>query len=357
METKIKFSTTSHDFFHSLSRAIQNHLESDELIRKAKRLLWIKAALYFCMHGAAYANLLLLKHNTPGLILSYTMVGISGMLLAFNVSHDACHNTFSTNQKLNRWLYLISFNMQGVSGYLWQIRHISSHHLFPNVDGCDADIDNNPILRLSPQHPLRSFQKYQHLYAILIYSIYSLHWLLVKDWVYMTKKRVANLVNTGHPLYQWVNLILWKVGYLYLLIGVPMQLGYSLPQVLIAFGTMQVLNSWFFIHTLIITHLCMETQFPKPDKQGYLPTDFHAHQLSTSLDFYPESKLWNWLVGGFNAHAAHHLFPQYPHTIYPIIAPLIEKQALQFNLPYNKLTFIEGIKSHYRYLRKMGSDL
>src|SRR5688572_12674366 len=208
METKIKFNPTSHDFFQSLNRVVLQHLQTNKLLKKAKWLLWIKALVYFSLHATAYVNLFAFNHSAFGLVLAYCLVGLSGMLLAFNVSHDACHDTFSNNKKLNRWLYLISFNLQGVSGYLWQIRHISSHHLFPNVDGCDADIDNNPILRLSPQHPMRSFQKYQHLYAIIIYSIYSLHWLLIKDWIYMTKKRVANIVNTGHPFYQWVNLVL-----------------------------------------------------------------------------------------------------------------------------------------------------
>ena len=62
------------------------------------------------------------------------------MLLAYNVSHDACHETFSRKKAVNYWLYHISFNAQGTNAYLWKVRHTASHHLFPNVDGCDTDM-------------------------------------------------------------------------------------------------------------------------------------------------------------------------------------------------------------------------
>jgi len=63
------------------------------------------------------------------------------------------------------------------------------------------------------------------------------------------------------------------------------------------------------------------------------------------------------LIGGFNAHAAHHLYPRLPHTAYPLISELIERKAKAFNITYNKLSLWDAICSHYRYLKKMGSPL
>jgi len=71
----------------------------------------------------------------------------------------------------------------------------------------------------------------------------------------------------------------------------------------------------------------METQIPKADDNGFLPKDYYQHQLATSLDFSPTNKLYNWILGGFNSHAAHHLYPKLPNTLYPYITLLIQQKS------------------------------
>src|SRR5262245_61119984 len=100
---------------------------------------------------------------------------------------------------------------------------------------------------------------------------------------------------------------------------------------------MHIASSIFFIYTLIATYLCMETQFPHTDENGNLPGDYYTHQLATSLDYAPTNKIYNFFLGGFNSHAAHHLYPKLPHTAYPEISIIIEKKAKEYNVPYNKL--------------------
>lgn len=353
---KIKFHVGSTSpFFSALNKEVEELVVANDYLRKAKRLLWSKMFFYFSLHICAYVFLYSFPHvNQLSFILNYIFIGISGMLLAYNVSHDACHETFSKNKNINYWLYHLSFNAQGTNAYLWKVRHTASHHLFPNVDGCDADIDNNPMIRLSPQHPVRWHQQFQHIYAVFIYAIYTLHWFLFKDFLYLTKQRLANLENKKHPAREWVLFFMWKLLYVFLLLVLPVMFGYPFEKILVAFLIMHVADSLFFIHSLIATHLCMETQFPKPDMNGYLPQDYHAHQLVTSLDYYPTSKFFNFIFGGFNSHAAHHLYPKLPHTIYPYITPVIQQKAIEFNVQYNELTLIDAIKSHYRYLKVMG---
>lgn len=355
---KIKFPAGSSSlFFNSLNEDVEEMFAKTSLLKKRKRLLWLKMAFYFAVHISSYIILFLVHpQEITGLVMNYIFIGISGMLLAFNVSHDACHGTFSKNKMVNYWLYHLSFNMQGTNAYLWKIRHTTSHHLFPNVDGCDADIDNNPIIRLSPQHPIRRYQKYQHIYAILVYCIYTLHWFLIKDILYFFKKKIANLQNKKHPIRESGLFIFWKLVYLFVLIYLPVQSGYPFHIIISCFIVMHVINSLFFIHTLIATHLCMETQFPKTDHDGLLPYDYYVHQLATSLDYCPTNKIYNWFLGGFNSHAAHHLYPKLPHTVYPEISMIIKQKAKEFNVQYNQLSLFNSIKSHYRYLKMMGSN-
>src|SRR5687767_12663509 len=212
---KIKFEIgSSSPFFNSLNKKVRRVLTQTKLLERAKKLLWRKMGFYILIHLVAYAMLFLLPHpHLASLVINYVFLGLSGILLALNVSHDACHGTFSKNRTVNNLIYNITFNMQGPSAYLWKLRHTASHHIFPNVDGCDADIDDNPVLRLSPQHPLRWYQRFQHIYGFFAYCIYTLHWFLFKDVLYLFKKRVANLVNKKHGAKEWILFFFWNFMY------------------------------------------------------------------------------------------------------------------------------------------------
>lgn len=355
---KIKFQEgSSSEFFRSLDKEVNEMINKSGLLKKATKRLYIKAIFYIMLFVSAYSCLYFIDHTSIfSLASNYALIGLTGILLAFNVSHDACHGSFSKNKNLNYWIYHLTFNLQGTNAYLWQLRHNASHHVFPNVDGCDADIDNNPFLRLSPQHPLKSYQRYQHIYAIFVYCIYSLHWFLVKDLFYLFWKKVANLQHKKHATREFLLLFFWKMIYIGLLIVVPSVYRYDPGNVLLAFLIMHICLSLFFIHVLIATHLCMETQFPKTDENGNLPGDYYTHQLATSLDYAPTNKIYNFFLGGFNSHAAHHLYPKLPHTAYTEISVIIEKKVKEFGIPYNQLGMMDAIRSHYKFLKAMGNS-
>ncbi|MBC8046638.1 MAG: acyl-CoA desaturase [Fimbriimonadaceae bacterium] len=354
---KLKFKPAGKDdFYFTLRNRVDRFLKINRIEEKAFRILYLKFAIYFSIYVFLYCSIVLHTHTSLlFFILNYTLLGICGILLAFNTAHDAIHHTFSKSKKVNAFIYNITFNLQGTSAYLWHIRHNSSHHIFANVDGCDADIDNNPFMRLSPTHPKKPHFKYQHLYATFIYMIYSLHWIFVKDIIYLRKKNLANLKDIKHSKSNIIQVIAWKFIYIFLLLVLPLLAGYSFQWVIIAFLIMHAAQSLFFIWTSIISHLTAETEFPVADEKGNLPYNYYQHQLAVSLDYYPESKIANWIFGGFNAHAAHHLFPHMPHTMYAYISPIIKKTAKEFNYPYNELPMWKAIISHYKYLKVIGN--
>src|SRR6185295_12863322 len=103
---KIKFPIGSSSvFFNALNKDIERVLSRTKLLMNAKRLLWCKLVFYFLLHAGAYMILFLFPLGKTGLLLDYIAIGLTGILLAFNVSHDACHETFSKNRKLNGLLY------------------------------------------------------------------------------------------------------------------------------------------------------------------------------------------------------------------------------------------------------------
>ncbi len=342
-------------FYEALRSRIYACKDIPSLLARAKKMMVVKLAFYLSLYVSLYFfTLFIAPESTSGFMLSYAMFGLSGILLAFNAAHDSAHGTFPGGKRINRIIFRFTFNINGVNGYLWKKRHIASHHLFPNVDGCDADIDENLLLRLSPSHRKRSIHRFQYLYASFLYMAYTLHWIFYKDFRYLFMKEFSNLKKIRHPKKEIFYFILWKMIYFSVYIFLPMIAGHSIQQVLISFLVMHVIISLVFVWTLIVSHLTMETAFPVQNKEGILPFNFYEHQLATAMDYRPRSIAMNWLVGGFNAHAAHHLFPKWPHTMYRHITFCIQRTAAVYQMPYHSKTFIGALQSHYAYLKVMG---
>jgi len=353
---KIKFKTSKTDFYKELNEKVQDSLNS-EILSKSRKLMKVKFIFYFTLFFLLYSLLYvdIISNNFLLLTITFSFFGLSGILLAFNSSHDAVHNTLFRDKKMNSIAHYLIFNLQGVNATLWKKRHIFSHHIFPNVDGCDADIDNNPFIRLSKTQTRKWNHKYQHLYAPLIYCIYTLHWILVKDFIYLSKKEVANMKNLSYSWKFRIEVIILKILYFSFTLFIP----YCFSDLdfldwATAFIIMHCFISIFFVLTLIISHLTTETNFPTPNENGVLPTCYYEHQLLVSLDYHPTNKLANWVFGGFNSHAAHHLFPNIPHTLYTHITPIIKATALKFSIRYNELSILKAIVSHFKYLKELG---
>lgn len=250
----------------------------------------------------------------------------------------------------------MAFTLLGANAYLWQLRHVKSHHNFPNVNGCDVDIDDTSFVRRSPNQPRRRYHRYQHLYAPFMFWLVDIHAVFFQDFVYLFKRRLANMEDIRHPVREYILFFACKFAYLSLMLFIPMVL-IDLPwwQVGLGWLIMGFVMSTIFISLLIGTHFAEETEFPEVDSEGYLGTGWATHALVASLDWEPESKLANFFVGGANAHAAHHLFPGICHAHYPAITRIIREAASEYGVRYNRTSFLGLLRSNFRFLKKMGA--
>ncbi len=355
----IQFAKTAPDaFFLTLNARVDTYLQTRQGgNRFANGEMYAKLIFYPALWLGLYGLLLSgFVHNRLILLVIYSLTGLAGILMAFNLSHDAAHHSIFRNRRWNAWLYFLTFNLQGVNAYLWRIRHIESHHLFPNVDGCDADIDDNTIIRLSPHRDHRRWHRWQHLYAPFLYLFYTLFWIFIKDFMYLRKRELANLRLPAHPLREVFLLLGMKVFYLFYLLWLPKTiLGLSWGEALTGFVVMHGVISLWFVFTLVSSHLAEETEFPQVGADERLPYSWMAHQVATSLDFHPRSRIAGWLFGGFNAHVAHHLFPSVCHVHYVGISKIIRQTADEFQYTYHETTLWQAIGSHFRYLKKLGN--
>jgi linoleoyl-CoA desaturase len=105
-----------------------------------------------------------------------------------------------------------------------------------------------------------------------------------------------------------------------------------------------------------LAHCVEEAAFPLPRKDtGRMEAAWAIHQIETTVDFARDSRLPSWFIGGLNFQIEHHLFPQICHVHYPALSQLVEETCRAFGLRYvAHETFLAGVASHFRWLRRMG---
>jgi linoleoyl-CoA desaturase len=116
-------------------------------------------------------------------------------------------------------------------------------------------------------------------------------------------------------------------------------------------------TSGLILSTIFQTaHVVPSSDFPMPDENSKLKTNWAAHQLYTTSDFAPNSRLFSWFIGGLNYQVEHHLFPNISHVHYKNIAGIVQEIAEKHGLPYyvNK-TFLQAVYEHYKMLKWLGN--
>jgi linoleoyl-CoA desaturase len=81
---------------------------------------------------------------------------------------------------------------------------------------------------------------------------------------------------------------------------------------------------------------------------------FFEHQLYTSVDYHPFSPWFSFFFGGFNAHVAHHMFPNVSSEYYPEVTRVIERVAGRHQLPYQQTTLLGVITQHFQRMKHLG---
>jgi linoleoyl-CoA desaturase len=108
-----------------------------------------------------------------------------------------------------------------------------------------------------------------------------------------------------------------------------------------------------FVALVVGTHITDLAEFPIPDAAGTVPYDWATHQLVTSVDWSPESRLAVLLSGGANAHVAHHLFPGYNHRHMAAVSRIVADTAADHGLQHRVTSFTGMILGQWRHLVAM----
>ncbi|WP_298898147.1 fatty acid desaturase [uncultured Psychroserpens sp.] len=327
---------------------ISKHLQINKA--KMKKLLLLKFVFY-CLLGIVFYVGLFVIHDVFMFVVSYILYGFITLLLAFNFSHDLSHNTVFKSRKINNFFYIITFAIVGAHAEAWKKRHINSHHYAPNVEGHDSDLKITKLIRVIPNSDYYWFHRFQHIYAPIAYTTYSLFWIFVKDVVLLFSKDSYQVKTTvNYHISFWIQ----KLSYLTIVLVLPLCVSQQQWYiVLLGFLLMHFTMSLFLLFTFFMTHHVESTVYPSTDEKGYINTSWLMNQIKSSNDMHPFSKVANFIFGGFNNHIAHHLFPHIHHVHYPKLNTILYPVLIKNGITPNQTSYFGGIVSHLKLLKRM----
>lgn len=353
---KLKFTKDEgSDFYKELRMKVDAYFEDKGISKSGNTAFKAKMYLYFALDVLFYVCMLRAETQVE-FILFYLLMGLSILLTAFNVSHDASHGIAVKSRFWNRVLFQISFNLQGNNAYVWGKNHTESHHLYTNVEGSDIDVLNNPLFRMTESQERKWFHRFQWFYAPILYLLYSINWFFFRETL-MLFKRSSRTISVTIPTIEIVKLVVYKLLYIgYMVILPALALDFSWSVVLLTFLLNHFLVSLIFVGVLGVSHVSDFVSHPQADENGKLGMSWPKLQMVTSIDYNPDSLFCNWTLGGFNAHALHHLLPDVCHIHYRQILPIFREVSKKHGLKYMEMSYWEALKSHFRQLVIMGKS-
>lgn len=276
--------------------------------------------------------------------------------IGMGVMHDAIHGSYSKNTTLNKILGY-SMNLVGANATVWRLQHNVLHHTYTNIQESDDDINMPFFLRFSPHKKKYKIHRFQFIYVWFFYSISTIAWITMKDFVRLFRYKNMGLFNSKKEFQNdLIELIIWKLTYYtYALILPAIFLPFSFGIILLAFLSMHIVTGLLISCVFQVAHIMPGMEYPQSNQKGEIENNWVVHQLLTTTNFSPNSRVFSWLIGGLNYQIEHHLFPNICHVHYPQISPIVKETALKYGIPYNeKSTFAGAIHDHVKMLKSLG---
>jgi linoleoyl-CoA desaturase len=343
------------DGFHAaLRRRVDEFFQSTGLRRRDCPAMFRKTLIILSWLAGSYSLLVFVAGAWWLAVPLAISLGLSMAAVGFNIQHDAGHNAFSERPWLNR-LMALTLDLVGASSYVWRFKHHIIHHTFVNITGHDTDVDLGLLGRLTPHQRRLPFHRFQHWYLWPLYGFLTIKWNWVDDFKDVLVGRVGSRRIPRPRGWALMAFLGGKLNFLVLAVGVPLLL-HPVWVVLLFYGLTSCLLGLILSIVFQLAHCVEEAEFPLPDPAtGRIENDWAVHQVQTTVDFAPKSRLVTWMVGGLNFQIEHHLLPAICHVHYPALAPLVEQTCREYGVRYSvHPTVWAGVRSHYRWLRRMG---
>lgn len=344
-------------FIRELRRRVDAYFERTGRRPRDCPQMYLKTATILAWFISAYLLLMFVATSWWAVLPLAVVLGICIAAIGFNIQHDGAHKAYSDRQWVNKTMAL-TLDLIGGSSYLWNWKHNTIHHTYPNIDGQDEDIDVGMLGRLSPHQRRFWFHRLQGIYLWLLYGFLAIKWHLFDDFYNLAIGRIG---THKVPRPRGKDLLVFiggKVVFFSMAFGVPMLL-HPWWTVLGVYAVAAFVSGVVLSVVFQLAHCVGEAGFPlpvpAPGGGQRMETDWAVHQVQTTVDFATQNRVLGWMLGGLNFQVEHHLFHRICHVHYPALSKVVEETCRDFGVRYAAhTTFFSAVASHFRWLVVMG---
>ena len=336
-----------------LRRRLDDFFSEENISPKADRAMWVKIAVGLAALAGSWIALYAFKPDSWRFVSLYLLNAIAQTFLLLNIAHDSNHNAISSVPSVNKSFNYV-FDVCGISSYMWRLLHHRGHHSCINLPGEDDALTGRGILRFTPHEPRLPLQRFQHIYALVVYALFSLDYVFVRDFECFFFPS-HDYLKTRHPVREYVTLFAGKAFYLtYMMVLPVVVMGKSIALVGLSFLLAHLVIGLSVALVFQTTHCVDGTYFPS--SRGEFDNGIY-HIFATTADYATTRPLVGWLTGGLNHHIAHHLCPYVCHTHYASLTRIVKETAEEYGIPYRQHpTMTQAIKHHLLLLKQLGSE-
>lgn len=354
---RVVFDRENPEFFQELRQRVNAYFSDNNITRFGNRNMVFKTIFMLALYLIPYILMLSgIATSFLPLMGLWVLMGFGMAGIGMSIMHDANHQVYSSNRKINTRLgYLI--NLVGGYHHNWIIQHNMLHHTYTNIEGFDEDIDT-PVMRFSPDQEHKKIFKYQAFYGPFLYGLLTLNWLLFKDYLQVLDYDNRDLLKRVGTTRRRALLVvsLNKLWYIALFLILPM-IVVDAPwwHILIGFFIMHFICGFFLSIIFQSAHVLSETSFYAVDENDSVENNWAIHQMRTTANFAHNSRFFSWFIGGLNYQVEHHLFPNICHVHYRDLSKIIKEVAAKHEVPYYEhKTFLAAVRSHFKLVHHLG---
>jgi len=353
---KLKFDSSDR-FIRELRKRVDTYFETTGKSRRDCPQMYFKTATVLTWFFGAYFTLLFAVHSAWLIVPLAVVLGLALAAIGFNVQHDGGHRAYSDRPWVNK-IMALTLDLMGGSSYLWDWKHNSLHHTYPNISGHDDDIDVGILGRLSPHQPRLAFHRFQGIYLWVLYGFLAIKWHLFDDFYNVAVGRIGGHRiprPKGRDLFVFVA---GKVSFFSMVFVIPM-LMHPWWAVLGTYAIASFISGVVLSVVFQLAHCVDGAEFPLPSPTANggeaMATAWSTHQVLTTVDFARGNRVLSWLLGGLNFQVEHHLLSKICHVHYPDLSKIVEDLCAEFGLRYQAhRSMWSAVASHYRWLVIMG---
>ncbi len=355
----VRFSSESNaEFYSILRKRVNEYFKTSNISKFGNYKMVIKSIVMCSMYFGSYA--LFLANVSDSLIVNFLfwiVMGFGAAGIGMSVMHDANHGAYSKSLRVNKFMSMF-MNLIGSNSTIWIYQHNVLHHSFTNVEGHDEDINVPFFLRFSPHQKLRKLHRFQHIYAWFFYGLQTIARVTVGDFTQAFVYRKKGLITSKKAFRKvLLNVLFWKLFYYSYMIVLPIIiLPFSPWFTIFCYLTMHFIQGLFLSAVFQSAHIMPECAYPLHDEEGNMANNWAVHQLETTTNFSPKSRIFSWYIGGLNYQVEHHLFSGICHIHYKKLSSIVRETAKEFNIRYNtQKSFVHALYKHTQMLKQLGT--